>query len=273
MNIERLFREKFQHISVDGTSKLSKEYFNTNYAYKDIPALFTKAFQNWPIKEKWTINYLIEMFGNNKQEVSANNKFADLSLEEYLNRDFGDDNFYFMTQNHLNNRLRDDYELPDFLNCWYRNSDSPKIYLSWLYVGKKGTMTGLHQDVWMTSAWNYLVSGKKLWIFYPLPFNDMINKNKSQYDIQSLLQKTLSNENLDIDPIICIQSPGELVYTPSRFWHAVYNLDLTISLTENFLNETNYDFVTQFFKENKNEKSNSSLNQLILSNFNKLQKA
>lgn len=37
--------------------------------------------------------------------------------------------------------------------------------------------------------------------------------------------------------------PGETVFTPRGWWHAVLNEEGGVSLTENFINEISYDIV------------------------------
>ena len=47
----------------------------------------------------------------------------------------------------------------------------------------------------------------------------------------------------DAVAVECIQHPGDLVFTPSGWWHQVYNEEAGISVTENFINSANYNSV------------------------------
>ncbi len=268
MNIESLFKENYTSIVEDNTPTIHKDYFNKNYGYTSTPVVFRNAFQDWKIKEKWELSYLQQVLDHKTQEISENDIKKNYTLSQYITSKHNTSDFYYTTQNHLFSKLIFDYQVPDIFKCWYRNANKrPKVFLSWLYVGKEKTMSDLHQDVWMTSAWNYLISGRKLWVFFPLSYNEMIKKDKEVFSMNQLEKRTFLESWKSVKPLFCIQNPGDLVFTPSKFWHGVYNLERTVSLTENFLNETNYDNVLSFFKKKMNEKTIKSMEDIINQGF------
>ncbi len=144
---------------------------------------------------------------------------------------------------HLKTEMESDYEVPSyFKNCLQIMADKLPLefQLSWMYIGAKNTFSPLHLDLFNTSAWNAVISGKKVWLFYPpnqaqYLYNGMVNPFEPDLTKYPLFEKA--------KPLVCIQSPGEVVFTPSGWWHAVYNEESGVSITENFINEVNYEIV------------------------------
>jgi hypothetical protein len=49
----------------------------------------------------------------------------------------------------------------------------------------------------------------------------------------------------DMKPIEFVQEAGEMVFIPGGWWHQVLNLTETVSVTQNFVNESNFLWVVE----------------------------
>lgn len=268
MNIE-LLQSSLSSVTIDTAEELTKEYFNENFGYAGIPAIFKNAFQGMGIKRKWTSDYL----GTALQEkelvestvIPGNSKY--LTLEEYLGEQTNE--YYYKTSRHLLNRLSNDYNTPPLFECWYANTSAgtPRSKLSWLYVGTTGTFSDIHRDIWWSSAWNYLISGTKIWFIYPSVYNESIKREIGNYSLKEMQNIPAEILQTEYRPLICIQQSGDLVFVPGNYYHSVYNLGDTISLTENFVNETNYDMVRSYFRTKSNRNNMNSIEAIIKEGF------
>ena len=46
----------------------------------------------------------------------------------------------------------------------------------------------------------------------------------------------------------CIQKPGELLFIPYCYWHSVLNLEFSIAITQNYVDQVNLPSVLRFLK-------------------------
>mmetsp|Transcript_18469 Transcript_18469/g.31608 ORF Transcript_18469/g.31608 Transcript_18469/m.31608 type:complete len:229 (+) Transcript_18469:1117-1803(+) len=141
----------------------------------------------------------------------------------------------------------------------------------WFLIGPKRSGSEIHQDPLGTSAWNTSIQGHKRWILIP-PGAGLTKKyargkhlmRKGEDDeaihyfdfiwprLKQSEREKPQEERKFKEVIECIQYPGETMFVPGGWWHAVINLDLTIAITENVCNEGNFERVwTQTRKSRK----------------------
>lgn len=232
------------------------------------PFMLAGAASDWPAMHIWTDDYFRRKFGNlnlqAKRRIDGEYQTKVFTLSDYLGymEQEWDAPFYLTDcKFHLGTDMERHYWPPNIFTCWYREipASKRKNTLSWLYIGAKNTYSRLHLDIWNTSAWNTVVTGSKLWLFFPLSdqkylYDGEVNPFNVDQDRYPLFKNAR--------PMVCLQSPGDIVFTPSNWWHAVYNLEKGVSITENFINESNYKEVLAYF-ELRNNKSYQSLREIV----------
>ena len=263
--------------TLEECSSPSTEFFNSNFGSPNIPVLIKDVANKWPAFELWNLDYLKENHG--EQIVVARNVMdSKKSTKKFKVKDYLDIAFrsgqtekelspYYLIdcQIHLNIPMESHYNVPEYFSCWYKAIDSNKRRhnLSWLYIGGAHTFSNVHLDIWDTSAWNAVLTGCKLWLFYDENQKDFLYEGKVNPfypDMEKFPEFQFAN------PKICLQRPGDIVFTPSGWWHAVYNLEAGISLTENFINQTNIEMVMTNFKNRNRAKAIDSLKAIAKNN-------
>ena len=115
-------------------------------------------------------------------------------------------------------------------------------------------------DVANSSAWLALTRGKKKWALLPLDESQYLYSGEADvlrpdYDKYPLLTRA--------NPIYYTQQPGEMVIAPSGWWHQVYNEETSISLSGNFINESNAKNFAQYLKDKDLRQGLEQFTQLI----------
>lgn len=246
---------------------VQKKHIATRYIYLESefspevtnwmePVKISGYANGWPALKLWNESYLIRQSENKllpaKRIINGIKETKSFFLKDYFS--YVDENndtlpFYLSDcQFHLNTEMESHYFVPKIFKCWYGEIDSlrRKSTLSWLYIGARRSQSPLHIDMWNTSAWNVVLKGRKLWLFFPPSQEELLYEGKVNPFYPDDVQYPKFRTAI---PIVCIQEPSEIVYTPSGWWHAVYNLEAGISITENFINALNYDHVLTFFKQ------------------------
>lgn len=268
----KVLENELTPITRDDSTTISRDEFNEYYGFPSIPVVFTHAFQHLPVKDKWSPSYLANALTDMHllESPADQTEKVLMTLSEYMAAPSS--RHYYKTSAHLNGDLSNDYETPEMFNCWYASTKigTPRQRLSWLYVGAEGTYSDTHRDVWWSSAWNYLIRGRKLWLIYPAAYNQGISSTMDQYSISNKINDPVRILQQTYRPMVCVQEAGELIYVPGNCYHAVYNLEDTISLTENYINETNYDLVKSYFKQGSNTKNMRLIDAIVKEGFEQL---
>lgn len=133
----------------------------------------------------------------------------------------------------------------DFLK---RTSSCALYHSSWpsLFIAPAGTNSGLHIDAFGSHFWMYLVSGKKQWTFYPCDQAGLLGPKL----IDSTDPVFSGDEGKSCSPYTVTLCPGEWLFVPAGSPHKVENLEESVAVSGNFVNDTNIEAVEKHLKIN-----------------------
>ena len=124
--------------------------------------------------------------------------------------------------------------------------DDPDVFAS-----KAGTRTHVHIDSHCTRFWMLMLSGRKLWRVMPPSEGEHLapaaRGDGAGEHFEADVLEPRAERNADVGASLSevrrlyefVLQPGELVLIPERWAHAVHNLDDTIAMTYNFVDEAN----------------------------------
>lgn len=229
------------------------------------PVILKNGIRHWNALQKWHPDYFADRVGHEQIEVQMDRQ-QDQNFEvnspklkqKILMKDFvakikhtDCSNDYYMTANNASQNQNITKVLyQDIADFGHGYCDlSLQDQLCFLWFGPKGTFTPIHHD--LTNNMLVQIYGRKkvtlipalqtphiyndLWVFSQL-------KDPNQIDVEQYpLAKKLT-------PIECILEPGEALFIPIGWWHAVESLDVSISVSFTHFNTPN-QFYLNFPKE------------------------
>lgn len=250
--------------------ELNEQQFMERFEYGSRPCIIQNVADNWPGLTEWRMNRLIERFGDSKFKIgeSDSGRKLKVTMKTYMEYVlYGrDDSPLYLFESSLEEHpeakvMQNDYTKPKFFdhNLFSLLPEDEMPPHRWFLIGPKRSGSEIHQDPLGTSAWNTSVQGFKRWILIP-PGHKIIKKfvrgkllmKKGEDDeaihyfdfIYDRLRSLEHHKEGRLPDIIeCVQYPGETMFVPGAWWHAVINLDNTIAITENVCNHGNFERV------------------------------
>ncbi len=245
--------------AVDRRSGLSVREFKGEY-FNRTPVVVTDALESWEARASWTVEELkarlgktpvrVQGFRNGlpNPELDRQMPFGEY-IENILRKDFQSFPFY----------LRDNYSLfVDHKHLW-KDFAHPKYCFDWfkflpdsmvrpgprIFIGPRGSMQNLHQDMWGTYFWMAQLAGRKRWILFSPDQKQFLYEPQAN----GATGRPVRPDNPDLKryPLItktrgleCTIGPGDLIIVPRDWFHWVHSLDPTISLTHNYMGPGNF---------------------------------
>lgn len=234
----------------------SQEIFN-KYLNEETPFIITNVLNKWNAYKKWNESFFVKKYGEKKLmcfDIKENNNFV-ISLKDYFDYlSHDDDNLWYLKNiniEELDINLYNDFDISlvnhnDFIRTLrkieslFTYAISKNTCLRWLFFGKKNTSSPLHLDVFGTTAWLGLISGRKKFVIYNKYQTTQIDLFllKNHKEIEDINFENLNESEKKffdtLSPYEFVLNPGEIIVTPSKLYHYVKNLENSIAITENF---------------------------------------
>lgn len=219
---------------VDRRTGLTPETFAKEYLSHQKPVIFTDLMDNWPAKDKWTIEYLKSEYGHLEVPVYSasysnpgkNYMSADrlIPFREYLETiEQGPTDlrmFLFNIFQHAP-ELCEDYAIPTIMEGFIK--DFP-----FMFFGGEGSKVALHYDIDLSHVFLNQFHGRKRVVLFP----PEQSKNIYQHPFTVASYIDVNNPDYDKFPALknawgydCTIRPGETIFMPSGHWHYIEYTD------------------------------------------------
>lgn len=221
----------------------TREEFFSKYWLTNKPIIIKNFTNGWAANAKWTFEYFEKMFGDcmiqiqTKRNSDANYEANSVAhrtailmkdfIKQVLSEETND--VYATANNRLMQTLcgivTDIEPLPPLLNY---PTNTGHLYL---WMGPKGAITPTHHDT--LALFHAQIVGRKQWkLVSPLCTPKMYNtehvfSNVNLWDVDVTAHPKMK----DVPIIDVVIEPGEALFLPLGWWHAVKSLDAGISVS------------------------------------------
>ena len=240
------------------------------------PVVVTDAMDGWPARTKWTFDFFRNAYGSDFAtaplglygDAAKLTKLA--AYIDHLDSPEAMPGFWVNSKDRrplrtppespallpylvewpafqLHPELYDDIKpAPYFVDDWTLalTSDLRELFQSTcgrsycaVFLGPAGSLSPLHQDFWHTHAYLAQIHGRKrAMLFSPedsgFLYRGEVDPEQPDFERFPLFERATAHE--------CVIEPGDVLFIPPDWWHHVRGLEKSITMSNNFFNETNF---------------------------------
>jgi histone arginine demethylase JMJD6 len=257
------------HIARVHCSACSVAEFAASFEAPNLPALVDGLAEGWPAWQgAWEPRALHAAYRHRRFRCGEDDRSYPVKVKlkhflRYMRAQRDDSPLYIfdsMYENkHTPSQLLAEYSVPPYFreDLMALVGEHRRPPYRWMLLGPRRSGTCVHIDPLGTSAWNTLLYGRKQWVLFEPSLSreevrgrDLVRKEAGEDDeaidyFTNILPrlKARGGPALAARMIECVQRPGETIFVPGGWWHAVLNLDDTIAVTQNFCSSSNFDRV------------------------------
>ena len=224
---------------------LSLEEFKNHYVKKGIPVVMQGAAKDWPCVQKWSLEYFKELHGKDEivlvDQAIPGYPYELTTLADVIENIRGGGSKYYRFYPLL---VRHPEHINDFDYKWLRERRNPLCWFDafQVFIGGQGSYTALHNA--NQSNLFVQVYGEKKWTLYshyyspivdPHPVRNVyrsapgkrqtgpFNPFEPDYDYPFELYKYIDGYSVHL-------KPGDILWNPPFYWHAVKNVTDSIGV-------------------------------------------
>ena len=241
-----LYRQAHAELRVERRHRLRPEEFFRDYYRRNRPVVIEGLLEDWPALKRWTPAWMAERFGDERVEVMAGRDAEalpdlhadrlrrEVPLRELLARFEGGptNDMYLVARNSLLLRdafrpLLDDLRAPE----GYVQPDLGGPDRVHVWLGPAGTLSNLHHDhlnVLFCQVWGR----KQVWLAPSWETPWMANVRGFYSAVDVMAPDTARFPDFARVALHTVEvGPGDVLFIPVGWWHALRALDASLSVT------------------------------------------
>lgn len=267
---ERLFMSCNDTIERVKVKNFTTCEFLEKYQKGNKPVIIKNIAKKWNNSSFWKWKRFYKTFKNTRFKIGEDDDENTIRIKlkhffEYLKKNQDDSPLYLFEKDIGDKKeykpILKNYQVPkyfreDLFNLMNQEERPP---YQWFLIGPKRSGTTIHVDPLNTSAWNTSLHGYKLWILFPNEIPKWIANGRQfrapgedteaiNYFAHVLPRLKASEGKENLKYIECIQRPGETIFVPGGWWHAVLNLSDSMAVTQNFYSHFSFDKIWKHFR-------------------------
>lgn len=234
---------------------LSYDAFVEHFELPERPVIISgvPASDGWPATDEWTFERLRQRLGTRLFKCGEDDDGYKVKVKlryflRYCANNQDDSPLYIFDANFDSDAdsksLLRDYSVPKYFpdDLFALVGERRRPPYRWFLLGPQRSGTTVHIDPLGTSAWNTVVSGRKRWILFPpgtpreiAKCTDVRRKGEDDEAINyfiDLVPRLRAKHGPGLRILEFTQLPGDTVFVPGGWWHAVLNLDDTVAVTQ-----------------------------------------
>lgn len=223
---------------IERRKDLSLEEFKNHYVKKGIPVVMEGAAKDWPCVQKWSLEYFKQLHGKDEivlvDQAIPGYPYELTTLADVIDNIRGGGSKYYRFYPLL---ARHPEHLQDFDYKWLKERRNPLCWFDafQVFIGGQGSYTALHNA--NQSNLFVQVYGEKKWVLYshyyspvvdPHPVRNVyrsapgkretgpFNPFEPDFDYPFELYKNIDGYSVHL-------KPGDILWNPPFYWHAVKN--------------------------------------------------